>query len=131
MAVSARAMLAHALLVSGDRDAARAETVHAWTDANAMGSAWVAGQLGAFARRARFPLQPATGTPSPLDVLTPREREVLALIADGASNRAIAEALFISQKTAGVHVSNLLAKLGVSSRLEAAALAHRAGSLDG
>jgi DNA-binding NarL/FixJ family response regulator len=60
-------------------------------------------------------------------VLTPREREVLALIADGASNRQVADALVISTKTAGVHVSNLMAKLGVSSRLEAAALAHRAG----
>ncbi|MFI5100759.1 MAG: LuxR C-terminal-related transcriptional regulator, partial [Actinomycetes bacterium] len=74
-----------------------------------------------------FPLQAAAGTPSELDVLTPREREVLALLADGASNRTNGEQLFISTKTAGVHVSNLLAKLGVSSRLEAAAIAHRAG----
>ncbi len=126
-ATQARAMLAHALLATGDRDAARAETVHAWTEATDMGAALLAEQVGAFARRARFGLQAATGAPSALDVLTPREREVLALLADGASNRVIGERLFISTKTAGVHVSNLLAKLGVSSRLEAAAIAHRAG----
>ncbi|HEX8863701.1 MAG TPA: LuxR C-terminal-related transcriptional regulator [Actinomycetes bacterium] len=57
--------------------------------------------------------------------LTPREREVLALIADGRTNRQIAETLFISPKTASVHVSNILAKLGVANRGEAAAVAHR------
>jgi DNA-binding CsgD family transcriptional regulator len=57
--------------------------------------------------------------------LTPREREVLALVADGRTNRQIAEALFISAKTASVHVSNILAKLGVANRGEAAAVAHR------
>jgi DNA-binding CsgD family transcriptional regulator len=126
-AAQARAMHAHALLEAGQRDAARAETVRAWTDADAMGARWLAERVGAFARRARFPLQAAAGAPSQLDVLTPREREVLALLADGASNRVIADRLVISQKTAGVHVSNLLAKLGVSSRLEAAAIAHRSG----
>jgi ATP/maltotriose-dependent transcriptional regulator MalT len=59
--------------------------------------------------------------------LTPREREVLALVADGRTNRQIAQELFITDKTASVHVSNILAKLGVSTRLEAAALAHRRG----
>ncbi|MFL5879456.1 MAG: LuxR C-terminal-related transcriptional regulator, partial [Actinomycetota bacterium] len=53
------------------------------------------------------------------------EREVLGLVADGRSNRQIAEALFISAKTASVHVSNILAKLGVANRGEAAAVAHR------
>jgi DNA-binding NarL/FixJ family response regulator len=59
--------------------------------------------------------------------LTPREREVLGLIADGRTNRQIAETLFITQKTASVHVSNILSKLDVANRGEAAALAHRAG----
>jgi DNA-binding CsgD family transcriptional regulator/tetratricopeptide (TPR) repeat protein len=126
-ATQARAMLAYALLTTGERDSARAETVRAWTDASAMCADGLAERLGAFARRARFPLQAAAGTPSALDVLTPREREVLALLAEGASNRAIAQTLFISSKTAAVHVSNVLAKLGVGSRLEAAALAHRTG----
>ena len=62
--------------------------------------------------------------------LTAREGEVLRLVADGRSNGQIAETLFISRKTASVHVSNILSKLGVSSRGEAAALAHRRGIAD-
>jgi DNA-binding CsgD family transcriptional regulator/tetratricopeptide (TPR) repeat protein len=59
--------------------------------------------------------------------LTARELEVLRLLVEGRSNRQIAEQLFISNKTASVHVTNLLAKLGVHSRLEAAATARRLG----
>ncbi|WP_206283114.1 helix-turn-helix transcriptional regulator [Streptomyces chilikensis] len=59
--------------------------------------------------------------------LTARERDVLPLVAAGRSNRQIADALHISPKTASVHVSNILAKLGVATRGEAAALAHRRG----
>jgi DNA-binding CsgD family transcriptional regulator len=57
--------------------------------------------------------------------LTAREFEVLRLVAAGRSNPEIAAKLFISAKTASVHVSNILAKLGVTSRGEAAATAHR------
>jgi DNA-binding NarL/FixJ family response regulator len=57
--------------------------------------------------------------------LTERELEVLRLVAVGRSNRDIAAELFISPKTASVHVSNILGKLGVSSRGEAAATAHQ------
>jgi DNA-binding CsgD family transcriptional regulator len=57
--------------------------------------------------------------------LTSRERDVLRLVSAGRTNRQIAEELFISPKTASVHVSNILGKLGVSGRGEAAALAHR------
>jgi DNA-binding CsgD family transcriptional regulator len=63
---------------------------------------------------------------SRLATLTEREREVLDLLAEGRSNREIAAALFISPKTASVHVSNILGKLGASSRTEAAAIARRA-----
>ena len=59
--------------------------------------------------------------------LSRREQEVLALISDGRTNREIGERLFISQKTVGVHVGNILAKLGVSGRVEAAAVAIRLG----
>jgi DNA-binding CsgD family transcriptional regulator len=59
--------------------------------------------------------------------LSKREREVLSLIAEGRTNREIGERLFISQKTVGVHVGNILAKLGVSGRVEAAAVAIRLG----
>ncbi len=59
--------------------------------------------------------------------LTGREREVLALVAEGYTNKKIAETLFISESTAGVHVSNILGKLGVATRTEAAAVAVRLG----
>jgi DNA-binding CsgD family transcriptional regulator len=59
--------------------------------------------------------------------LSKRELEVLALIAQGRTNREIGDRLFISQKTVGVHVGNILAKLGVSGRVEAAAVAIRLG----
>jgi DNA-binding CsgD family transcriptional regulator/tetratricopeptide (TPR) repeat protein len=75
------------------------------------------------------PTDPLDGESAPADPfdLTRREREVLALVAEGYTNRRIAEALFISESTAGVHVSNILGKLGVSSRAEAAAVAARLG----
>jgi len=62
--------------------------------------------------------------------LTPRELEILRLVAQGRSNGEIAKQLFISAKTVSVHVSNILAKLGASGRTEAAALARRRGLLD-
>ncbi|GAB2578594.1 helix-turn-helix transcriptional regulator [Microlunatus antarcticus] len=64
------------------------------------------------------------------DVLTPREAEVLALVAEGGSNRDVGQRLFISTKTASVHVSNILAKLGARSRTEAVSIARRRGLLD-
>jgi DNA-binding CsgD family transcriptional regulator len=63
--------------------------------------------------------------------LSRRELEVLALIARGRTNREIGDRLFISQKTVGVHVGNILSKLGVSGRVEAAAVAIRLGLEDG
>ena len=63
--------------------------------------------------------------------LSGREREVLVLIAQGRTNREIGERLFISQKTVGVHVGKILAKLGVSGRVEAAAVAIRLGMAGG
>jgi DNA-binding CsgD family transcriptional regulator len=103
-------------------------------------AAGIARQLGAsrllaavieLARRARIALpgeRLAGGLAGPS--LTPRETEVLRLVAAGASNAAIAAELFISSKTVSVHVSNILAKLGASSRGAAAAIAHRRGLLD-
>ncbi|WP_344892748.1 ATP-binding protein [Nonomuraea antimicrobica] len=61
----------------------------------------------------------------PSELLTPRELEVLRLVTQGRTNRDIAAELFISAKTVSVHVSNILAKLGVTTRGEAAAAAHR------
>ena len=62
--------------------------------------------------------------------LSPREIEVLRLVADGMSNGEIGEALFISRKTAGVHVTHILDKLGVANRVEAAMAASRLGLLE-
>ncbi len=59
--------------------------------------------------------------------LTPREREVLRLVAQGRTNREIADSLFVSHRTATTHVANILGKLGVSSRTEATAWAVREG----
>jgi non-specific serine/threonine protein kinase len=67
--------------------------------------------------------QPASAAPHSLSTLTRRERQVLALLAQGASNRAIAEALVIAERTAEIHVSNILGKLGLASRTQAAAYA--------
>jgi len=73
-----------------------------------------------------------TDQPPPrMDALTAREQEVLAMVAQGLTNREIGAALFISESTAGVHVSNLMGKLGAASRTEAATIAMRAGLVDG
>ena len=66
----------------------------------------------------------SAGEPDPFG-LTKRERQVLALVAEGATNRQIGTALFMAEKTASVHVSRILAKLGVQSRTQAAAVVHR------
>jgi DNA-binding NarL/FixJ family response regulator len=72
---------------------------------------------------------PRASGPSGADALTARERDVLALLVEGRTNRQIAGQLYISEKTVSVHVSNILAKLSVRSRAEAAALANRDGLL--
>jgi DNA-binding NarL/FixJ family response regulator len=75
---------------------------------------------------ATAPTAPA-GAPPGLDLLTAREREVLVLLGEGRSNQQLADALTVSETTAKTHVSRVLAKLGCRTRLEAAAVAHRAG----
>ena len=72
---------------------------------------------------------PAPATGAAAAVLTPREAEILALVAEGRSNGEIGKQLFISTKTVSVHVSNILAKLDAASRTEAAAVARRRGLL--
>ena len=66
-------------------------------------------------------------TPDRLSHLTPREREVLALIAKGLSNKAISQKLGVSEKTTKTHVSNLLAKLEAKSRTQLALIAKEQG----
>jgi DNA-binding CsgD family transcriptional regulator len=120
--------LAEALLGEGDREAA-AEAVRAAHEiAGRLGAGPLLAEVEALARRGRLDLGvPPPRQPGEVGGLTPRELEVLRLVAAGRSNGQIAEALFISRKTASVHVSNILAKLGVHTRTEAAAAAHRMG----
>ena len=125
--------LAHALLRAaqaamdcGDRDGAAERLARAAPLADGLGAGPLREQIGSLARRARLGV-PAAGQPPELLGLTAREIQVLRLVATGCSTRDIAAELFISGKTASVHVSNILAKLGATSRTEAAAIAHRAG----
>ena len=100
-----------------------------------LGSAWLVDEIESLAARARLQLggqappaaEPAEEEPEDPFGLTARERDVLALVAAGATNREIGERLHMAEKTASVHVSRILAKLGVRSRTEAAAVAHRQG----
>jgi DNA-binding NarL/FixJ family response regulator len=144
---------AEALLAAGgDRARAAAAAKAAHAGATGLGARLLASEVEALGRRARIALAEAvpdeapdeapdqTGDgaagsvasarePGPLG-LTPREVEVLRLVATGRTNPQIAEQLYISRKTASHHVSNILAKLGVASRVEAAGVAHHLG-LDG
>ncbi|WP_275888225.1 helix-turn-helix transcriptional regulator [Nonomuraea lactucae] len=127
-AARARWRLAEALLAAGDRDAAQAEWELARDAAGKLRAAPLEHALSEFGRRARF--AGTTGTAGPGDVgLTAREIEVLRLVAEGLTNREIADRLFIAQKTVSVHVSNILTKLTVSTRTQAAATAHQRGLL--
>ena len=127
--------LAEAAAAAGKRQEASRSVRQAYVLASGVGAAPIADEAAALARRTRLNLDdpvgqaiaPATEDPLARLELTEREREILVLLAAGRSNPQIAEALFISPKTASVHVSNVLAKLGVDSRVEAAAVAHRLG----
>ena len=125
---------AEALMAARDRDGATRAASAALELARRLGSAWLAEEVASLAARAR--LQLSDGAPSAAAAaeevedpfgLTARERDVLALVAAGATNREIGERLHMAEKTASVHVSRILAKLNVRSRTEAAAVAHRQG----
>ena len=109
----------------GDRNGAARAVAEAMERADDLRAVSLAEQARALARRARLVEEPRESDNG--FGLTARELEVLRLVADGRSNGQIAEELFISRKTASVHVSNILGKLGVTTRGEAAALAHRRG----
>jgi DNA-binding CsgD family transcriptional regulator len=116
---------ARCLIAEGRLDDARthAEAAAPWL---ARWRGWRVEELVAVQRR--LGLGP---TPSGPDALTPREREVARLLAEGLSNSQLAERLYISPRTAAVHVSNILSKLGMSSRTEVAAWAVRDGLAEG
>jgi DNA-binding CsgD family transcriptional regulator len=126
---------AEALVAADDRDAAGAAAREAHEIATRLGATWLVAELDSLSARARLTVA-AAGAEADADGavvvenpfgLTDRERQVLTLVAGGATNREIAGELFMAEKTASVHVSRILAKLGVRSRTEAAAVAHRQG----
>jgi DNA-binding NarL/FixJ family response regulator len=112
---------ARTLAALGRTDEARRHAQKAAADL-ARWRGWRVDELRALERR--LGLGPE---PSGPDSLTPREREVVALLAEGLTNSQLAERLYISPRTAAVHVSNILSKLGMSSRAEVAAWAVREG----
>ena len=119
-----------ALAGSGGRAAAATPLGRAAGIARELGAARLLAEVTELAQRARIRLPGESEAAVPVAVgLTPRETEVLRLVAAGASNAAIAAELFISAKTVSVHVSSIMAKLGAGSRGEAAAIAHRRGLL--
>jgi DNA-binding CsgD family transcriptional regulator/tetratricopeptide (TPR) repeat protein len=119
----------------GSRDGAAEALRNGVAIAEGLGAKPLIEDFSGLARRARITLDnepaasPDSGPASPVDPfgLTDRERQVLALIAEGRTNKDIATALFISPKTAGIHVSHILNKLGVRGRVEAATLAVQHG----
>jgi DNA-binding CsgD family transcriptional regulator len=121
---------AEAALACGERDGAAERLERAAPLAARLGARSLGEQIAILARRARIRLDDGDGSGAAVAGgggglgLTERELEVLRLVAAGRSNREIAGELFISPKTASVHVSNILGKLGVASRGEAAAKAH-------
>jgi DNA-binding CsgD family transcriptional regulator len=119
--------LAEALAEAGRRDEAEEQWRQAAQTADRLGAKPLRRALDDLGRRARIGSAPDLPDAAVLASLTSREREVLRLIAAGRSNREIASVLFIAPKTASVHVSNILGKLGAASRTEAAAIAHREG----
>jgi DNA-binding NarL/FixJ family response regulator len=144
---------AEAHVERGDRAAATPVAERALTMARALGSQWLVEEISGLVERARLSVAtaPAPAAASGVEEasgssdgtgngaagdgsvptvedpfgLTARERQVLALVAEGATNRQIGAALFMAEKTASVHVSRILGKLGVQSRTQAAAVAHR------
>ena len=131
-AATMRWRAAEAHVAAGDREAATEAACAAHEITLRLGAAWLNGEIEGLAARARLTLDtlPADdGAPDDEDEdgfgLTSRERQVLALVAEGATNREIGAQLYMAEKTASVHVSRILSKLNVRSRTEAAAVAHR------
>jgi ATP/maltotriose-dependent transcriptional regulator MalT len=130
-----RTLAGEALAAAGKEDEAREELRRAADDLDARGAAGyrdaalrILRQLGERPRPAPTPAAAATDEDGGLAVLTPREREVAALVAEGRTNRQIGAQLHLSEKTIEKHVSSAIAKLGVSSRTGIARLVEREGT---
>jgi DNA-binding CsgD family transcriptional regulator len=117
------------------RSVATAALREAWATAQAMGARPFAAEISSVAARAKVSLTPddappqavvVAGPDDELGVLTDREREVLAAVAEGLTNREIGQRLFISERTVGVHVGHIFDKLQVRSRVQASRVYLRA-----
>jgi DNA-binding CsgD family transcriptional regulator/tetratricopeptide (TPR) repeat protein len=131
-AAYARFRAAEALLAShGDRATAAAALREAHAATARLGASPLGREIEQLARHARIDMPDAAvlegGDAGERLGLTDREAEVIRLVAAGRSNQEIADTLFITRKTASVHVSNIIGKLGVANRVEVAAVAHRLG----
>ncbi len=123
---------AEAAATAGAADRAATSLRRAHTIASELGAVPLLAEIDAVSSRTRVSIDAPTRitldeTSAERLGLTPREAEVLTLVAAGRTNRQIGEALYVSDKTASVHVSNILRKLGVNSRVDAAAVAQRLG----
>jgi DNA-binding CsgD family transcriptional regulator len=130
----ARLRQAECLVLGGKREAAERALAAGLRLARDAGGIWLEGELESLARRGRLPLPEGKASARAREAdpverlgLTPRELSVLELVARGMTNRQIGEELFMSEKTASVHVSRILSKLEVGSRVEAATAAQRLG----
>ncbi|MFF7884440.1 AAA family ATPase [Streptomyces sp. NPDC020794] len=120
--------LAEALLVADRREEAAERARAARDTAVRLGAVPLREELDTLIRRGRLADSPSAADRVP--ALTARESDVLRLLARGRTNRQIGEELFITGKTASVHVSNILAKLGAAGRTEAVAIAYREGLVE-
>jgi DNA-binding NarL/FixJ family response regulator len=127
---------AEAHVNAGERPAAANVAAAAHSAAMRIRAGWRRGEIEGLAARARLQLTRGDSAPEPGGEevptddsygLTSRERQVLELVARGATNREIGATLFMAEKTASVHLSRILAKLDVRTRTEAAGVAHRLG----
>jgi DNA-binding CsgD family transcriptional regulator len=128
-AARSRARLAAVLAAGGD-GRAEDEAAAAHEVATRLGARPLLEELRPLVRRGPGRVPAPDGAARPGEHLTPREREILSLVALGRSNKQIGTQLFISAKTASVHVSNIMAKLGATGRGEAVAVARQRGLLD-
>ena len=124
-----------AFLAGGDREAAETALQEAFRIATDVGAAPLAEEIAKLGRRARLQFAVTTTVPAATAAkdnggLTPREHEVLKLLAEGKTNGQIGTSLYISPKTASIHVSRILMKLGAANRTEATTIARRRALID-
>ncbi|MET8757162.1 AAA family ATPase [Lentzea sp. NPDC004782] len=122
--------LAEALLGADRRDEAAEQLRLADEVATGLKAVPLQEAVASCAKRARITLRAEEPVREHLDLFTPRERDVLALVAAGRTNREVGEELYISEKTVSVHLSRIMAKLGASRRAEAVAIAYDRGLLE-